>query len=62
MLSFVDIPRWFFEIKETSANIYTGTGQGPLGQAIQRQGVDPDILLDELKKEALIAIAHGGAI
>jgi hypothetical protein len=50
---FEELPDWTFEVQETSANVYKVTGFDSAGRSVTRQGLDPETLLLEAKKDAL---------
>ena len=52
-MKFDELPDWTFEVRETSANVYTVTGTDSAGRSVERQGLDPDALLEEVKADAI---------
>jgi hypothetical protein len=42
---------WFFQVTETSQGVYSVEGVDRWGRSVSRQGIDPEILLGELKKD-----------
>ncbi len=60
-MKFEELPDWNFEVRETSANVYKVTGIDSAGRSVERQGIDPEILLEEAKKDAhIITVRDGG--
>lgn len=52
-MKFEELSNWNFEVRETSANVYKVTGFDSEGRRVERQGLDPDELLEEAKQDAL---------
>ena len=44
---------WQFKIEEISNSVYKVIGTDNYGRSIEKVGIDPDELLDEIKKDAL---------
>jgi len=57
-MKFEELPDWNFEVLETSANVYRVTGIDSHQRKVERQGLDPDALLEAVKKE-VFEIAKG---
>lgn len=58
-MKFKELPDWNFEIRETSANVYKVVGIDSAGRSVERQGTDPETLLEEAKKDAHIIMVRG---
>jgi hypothetical protein len=52
-MKFEELPGWDFKVQETSMNVYKVTGVDPAGRSVERQGLDPETLLEEAKQDAL---------
>lgn len=52
-VKFDDLPGWDFKLQETSMNIYKVTGVHFRGITVEREGVDLEILLEDIKRDAL---------
>ena len=59
-MKFDALPKWDFEVCETSANVYKVTGSDSAGRSVERQGLDPDSLLEEAKQDALSMMKRDG--
>ncbi|MCP4609307.1 MAG: hypothetical protein GY845_11395 [Planctomycetes bacterium] len=51
-MKFEELPDWSFEVIETSANVYKVKGIDLVGRSVERQGLDPETLLEEAKQDA----------
>lgn len=51
-MKFKELPDWNFEVRETSANVYKVTGIDSVGRSVERQGINPESLLEEAKQDA----------
>lgn len=52
-MKFEELPSWDFNVQETSANVYKVTGVDLRGRTVERQGVDLEIILEDVKRDAL---------
>lgn len=52
-MKFEELPDWTFEVQETSANVYKVTGTDSAGRSVERQGLDPEVLLQDAKRDAI---------
>ena len=59
-MKFEELPNWTFEVLEVSANVYRVTGSDSAGRSVERQGLNPDVLLDEAKQDALEILKRDG--
>jgi hypothetical protein len=49
-----DLPGWIIEVDEVSAGVYKITATDTFGRSVAKVGCDPDSLLADCKKEALL--------
>lgn len=52
-MNFEELPNWTFEVDETSANVYRVVGSDSAGRTVERQGLDPEALLKQVKADAV---------
>ncbi len=50
---FKEIPGWLFVVDEISAGVYKVNCTNKFGYSIEKTGTDPDLLLEECKKQAI---------
>jgi alpha-beta hydrolase superfamily lysophospholipase len=50
--SFPELPKWTFELRETSPHVWMVTGRHASGPEVSRQGLDEEALFDECRSEA----------
>ena len=55
-----ELTNWNFKIQETSMNVYKVIGVDVMGRSVERQGVDPETLLEEAKQDAIKLIGKNG--
>jgi len=49
-----DLLGWIFEVDEVSAGVYKITATDTFGRSVEKVGCDPDSLLADCKKEAVL--------
>jgi hypothetical protein len=59
-MKFEEFPNWTFKVLEVSASVYRVTGYDSAGRSVERQGLDPDVLLDEAKQDAIEILKRDG--
>lgn len=52
-MKYEELPAWTFDVRETSANVCKVTGTDSAGRSFERQGLDPEALLEEAKADAI---------
>lgn len=52
-MKFEELPNWTFEVQETSANVYKVIASDTAGRSVEKQGLDPEVLLEEAKSDAI---------
>lgn len=57
--TYVELPGWSLEIDEKSAGVYQVVAKDTKGHAVSKIGIDPELLIDECKREA-IALQKSG--
>ena len=50
---FLELPDWTFLVEEVSAGVYEVTGTDSAGHRVQANGVDPDAVLCECRRNAV---------
>jgi hypothetical protein len=52
------LPGWTFQVEEVSAGVYSVTGKDRAGRAVEKKGIDPDVLIAECKQAAIEMLQH----
>jgi hypothetical protein len=55
----MDAPDWYFRYREVSANFYVAEGRDAWGRSVQRQGTDPDTLLNQCAEDVRTVSKNG---